>query len=391
MNTHIVKIIPLFLAFFVLNAALPANAQKGLRSTRRAFKAAKVKVNPVLPAETAAARAVQQAAALNSGKIAAQTAKINAKLAAQTQATGQALSRRMPMSPHQHIKALLKGNKNPIEALRQWWALTDQYHKPNMFEAFASTYYKNHFYILTPHLTQLFKRVEQQNNRDLELRFLKRLRFLAENRTQFQKVFSPNAHQATLRVRFTNDISRLTAKNFNARDLVFSFEKFLTPKHPKHGIRHVNLNSKFTVGNGQEFDVYNYSGPLEFLPHLYRYLINGEKHFRDPITVVFDAKAKALALYNKDKSLRLRITTHEYSRPEKLHLHLNEMRTGTIVNQQGQEVEETVNFNLSIPIAKPASLPNYKRDEYLYKQFIQNPVNFYRGDKRVTILQQPIF
>ncbi len=388
MNTRIVKTIPLIFAFFLLSTTLPVRAQKGLQATRKAVKSAKVKVVPSLPAELATARVATQIPAAQMAKM---SAKANAKLAAQTQAVSQNLSRRMPMSPHQHIKELLKGNKNPTEALRQWWNLTDKYHKPNMFEAFASTYYKKHFYILTPHLTQLFKRVEMQNNRDLELRFLKRLRFLAENRTQFQKAFSPNAHQATLRVRFTNDISRLTAKNFNAKDLVFSVEKFLTPKHPKHGIRHVNLNSTFTVGNGQEFAVYNYSGPLEFLPHLYRYLINGEKHLRDPITVVFDAKAKAIAIYNKDKSLRLRITTHEYSRPEKLHLHLNETRTGTIVNQQGQEVEETVNFNLSIPIAKPEKLPNHKRDEYLYKQFIQNPLNFFRGDKRVTILQQPIF
>ena len=149
MNTRIVKTIPLFLAFFLLITTLPVRAQKGLRSTRRAVKIVKVKGVPSLPAELATAR-------IPAAQIAQMSAKANAKLAAQTKAVGQTLSRRMPMSPHQHIKELLKGNKNPTEALRQWWDLTDKYHKPNMFEAFASTYYKKHFYILTPHLTQLF-------------------------------------------------------------------------------------------------------------------------------------------------------------------------------------------------------------------------------------------
>lgn len=144
MNTRIVKTIPLILAFFLLSTTLPVRAQKGFRSTRKAIKSAKVKVVPALPpAELATAR-------IPAAQIAQMSAKANAKLAAQTKAVGQTLSRRMPMSPHQHIKELLKGNKNPTEALRQWWNLTDKYHKPNMFEAFASTYYKKHFYILTP-------------------------------------------------------------------------------------------------------------------------------------------------------------------------------------------------------------------------------------------------
>ena len=178
----------MILAFFLLSASLPVRAQKGLRSTRRAVKIVKVKGVPSLPAELATARVATQ---IPAAQIAQMSAKANAKLAAQTQAVGQTLSRRMPMSPHQHIKELLKGNKNPTEALRQWWDLTDKYHKPNMFEAFASTYYKKHFYILTPHLTQLFKRVEMQNNRDLELRFLKRLRFCLKTEPSFKRHFPP--------------------------------------------------------------------------------------------------------------------------------------------------------------------------------------------------------
>lgn len=297
---------------------------------------------------------------------------------------------RLPFQPAQKVEQLLNQESNPLHALKALWNLEDRFHGTHFFEAFATAYYKRHFMVLTPHLRELFAKTEQQRSRDLEMRLIKRMRFLAENRDNFRAVFAPNIPKAGMRMRYVKDLSQLTPSGFNARDLAFSFERKMNPGQPNAAIRHVNAYSTFPVGKNTA-PVYQFDGPLQHLPNLYRYLVNG-KNRRADITMIFDPKARTLAVYNKDKSLWLRITPHEYSFPERLHIHLNEMRTASVTSNLGRTTQETVHFNLSIPLAAPAQLPDgVKPADYLYEQFVLNPVRHFQGDAHVTIVERSIF
>lgn len=140
----------------------------------------------------------------------------------------------------------------------------------------------------------------------------------------------------------------------------------------------------------QLFPVYQYSGSFDYLSMLYRYLLNGKKT-KQNLTVLFDKDAKAMAIYNADRTRWLRITPHEYASAENLHIHLNEIRTADIVTNLGQIKQETVNFNLSIPLSTPSYLPTYSRNEFLYNEMILKPLQHLKGSDHVKIIEQPIF
>lgn len=297
---------------------------------------------------------------------------------------------RLPFDPAKKVEQLLDENASPVDALKALWRLEDLYHGKHFFKVFSTAYYKRNFTVITPHLRELFAKTEQLGNRDLEIRLIKRMRFLSENRDNFRAAFAPDSFKAGIRMRYVKDIGRLTPEGFNARDLAFSFERKMNPMQPRAAVRHVNAHSQFPVGKNF-YPVYEFGGPPEYLPNLYRYLVNG-KNLRADITMIFDPNARSLAVYNNDKSLWLRITPHEYASPQRLHIHLNEMRTGSVTSNLGLSAQETVHFNLSIPLAEPQQLPkDVKPEDYLYEQFVLRPVKHFRGDAHVTIIERPIF
>ena len=297
----------------------------------------------------------------------------------------------MPESPWKKVEEILDQNKHPVAALRALWRLEDQYRDKHFFSWLATAYYKRNIATHTPHLREFFKQVEKQHSRTLEEKVMKRMYFIVLNKDWFRKHFAPNIPNFGLRMRYTKDIAKLTPDSFQPGNLVISFERKLTPGQGKASIRHVNRKSVFTVGSSKTpYPVYQYNGPTEFIPNLYLYLVNGS-HPKDEITILFDEKARSLAIYNRDHSLWLRITPHEYASPNNLHLHLNETRTVLMHTEQGKEIKETVNFNLFIPLGTPAALPKYKQDQYLYDIMIARPIRYFQGNAHVKIIKKDIF
>ena len=299
-------------------------------------------------------------------------------------------SKNLPFDPYPQIAEMVQEEKNPLRALNTVHKMEDKFPGHSFFSLFAFAYYRQYFSVVTPHLKELFKRVERLHDRGLETRFAKRMRFLAENRDAFRRVFAPNIPKQGMRIRYTKDISKLTPDSFNAANLVFSFERKMNPGQDNAAIRHISAKTIFPVGKNKVFPVYYYNGPFEYLPLLYRYLLNGN-HPKKEITVILDREAKSMAIYNEDKTLWLRITPHEYSFPDRLHLHLNEIRTAEIETILGITQEETVNFNLSIPLSTPSNLPTTNRDEFLYNEMILKPVNHLKSSQHVTVIERTIF
>ncbi len=297
---------------------------------------------------------------------------------------------RLPFDPVERIEIIAKNNPNPIRALYIVWDLEDSFPGRHFFSLYASNYYKKNFAIFTPHLRDLFKHVEKLHNRDLELRLMKRMVFLAENKENFRAAFAPNSPTQGLRMRYIKNIGKLTPSTFNPSWLAFSFERKLNPHQREAFIRHINAQSRFPVGKTGLFPIFRYNGPFEYLPNLYRYLLNGD-HPKNKLTVLFDRESRAMSIYNEDKSVWLRITEHEYSYPERLHIHLNEMQTSVITTKDGKQVEETVHFNLSIPLTAPANLPARHRQEFLYNEMVLKPLQYFKGNDHIKVKEAPIF
>ena len=293
-------------------------------------------------------------------------------------------------NPREKVDQILQQNKNPVAALKAVWEVEDQYTNKKFFAYFAARYYRENFPTLTPHLRELFKKADQENSRTLEISIIKRIAFIIENRSRFRAFFAPNIPKSGLRLRYTKDIGKMTAASFNAKNLVLSFERKMNPGQFNASIRHVRAKSMFPVGEKALYPVYRYNGPLDYMPNLYRYLINGN-HPKNLMTILFDKDARSMAIYNEDRTLWLRITPHEYSVAGNLHIHLNESRQAVITTASGQEVKETVNFNLFIPLEKPAGLPAHHQNEFLYENMILKPLRSFRGNAHVKIIEQSIF
>ena len=296
----------------------------------------------------------------------------------------------LPFNPYTKIAQILDGYKSPIKAFEIVTQLEDLYPENSFFFFFASVYYNQYLSILTPHLKELFKKIENLQDRQLQFAFIKRMRFLLENRDRFRRSFAPHVPRPGMRLRYMKDIGKLTPANFNPNHLIFSFEQKMNPEQDHIAfIKNINTQSVFPVGK-QLFPVYQYSGSFDYLSMLYRYLLNG-KNTKQNLTVLFDKDAKAMAIYNADRTRWLRITPHEYASAENLHIHLNEIRTADIVTNLGQIKQETVNFNLSIPLSTPSYLPTYSRNEFLYNEMILKPLQHLKGSDHVKIIEQPIF
>lgn len=296
----------------------------------------------------------------------------------------------LPWKPLPKISSVIHDEKDIFKALKKTWQFQDQYGNHNLIKTFLQVYYKQHFQTVTPHLENLFDTISKLNNRDLERKLIKRMNFLIKNKELLIAEINSEIDPTSVRLRYLANVEVLTAENFREDQLVLSLERYMSP-HPQKDfpVRHVNGQSVLTVGQGS-YQIYKYEGPFDYLPNLYRYLINGNQT-KAPFTIVFDEEGKSLAVFNQNKTLWLRITPHEYSSPYQLHIHLNELRTVTLVSTYGSETEEKININLSIPLLTPNNLPSYNVSDFLYTQLIENPVKSLSGNVHVTILKKPIF
>ncbi len=304
----------------------------------------------------------------------------------------------LPRPPEQLITDILPDRSSTqaqdmLQSLDKLWALQDRHGNHNLSALFIQKYYSQHFGIVSQHLQKLFNKIASLNNRELERRVSKRIFYLAQNRDLLSLAALPQTtttlSSKAFRLRYLSDIGALNETNFQESQLVLSIERKMSPDPQKDfPLRHVSGHAMITIGQ-QVYPIYQFNGPLENITMLYRFLLNGKK--KQPLTVVFDENSKSMAIYNHDRSVWLRISSHEYSFPERLHIHLNELRTVTFTNCYGVEKTERVNFNLSIPLAVPKNLPNHNVQDFLYQQLIVNPIKFFKGDDNVTIEKRPIF
>lgn len=298
----------------------------------------------------------------------------------------------LPVPIETKISGLLATTETPTLALSQLWQLQEQYNIRNPFAAFALQLYVQKFGLLTPHLNKLFKQIAQLNNRQIERAFIGQMYFLEKNKEQILQALTPHKiPQPNIRLRYTEDVDKITTQNFNAKKLVLSIEQHMNPVAEKDfSIRHINAQSILKTGSGL-YAVYQYAGPMDLIPSLYRYLLNGSR--RAPVTLVFDEEAQSLAMYNADKTLWLRVTPHEYENPAKLHIHLNEQRTVLFTDNAGHARAIAVNVNLSIPLLTPDNLPadQISAQRFLYEKLVLHPVKNLQGDSHVTIERRSIF
>ena len=114
---------------------------------------------------------------------------------------------------------------------------------------------------------------------------------------------SPNTPKIGLRLEYIGNVLHLSPRTFSPKDLVLVFERKMNPQQPTSAIRHININSQFSVGEKGPYPVYKYAGPksqytdmwaTNACPIVFRYAevlltyAEAENELNGPSAIVYD-------------------------------------------------------------------------------------------------------
>lgn len=326
-------------------------------------------------------RITQQAVKQRTAKQAAHAKKVNAP------------DKNVPF----HLKEALTDivMRNPKDVMAAWAQMNSLRIKrgavknPDYFQQFATIYYKDNLRTLTPHMYQFFGQVAKARSPRLEKEVLGRMKELFALESDLMAQVFPGGQDTRLRLRYLKNLESVNGEAFDPKALIFSYEQKLTDSYNMVSIRHIKPNSVLRIGRNK-YPVANFNGNLDDILELYKFLLD-KKSSPVGITAIFDPKTKQMALYSKDKSVWLRVTPHEYSALNRLHIHINEIKTVNLVTN-GHPSPQQVMFNFFVPIS-PASgsgLRHWKAEDF-YQKMVLAPVEELKKTPGVNVIIGSIF
>ena len=326
-------------------------------------------------------RITQQAVKQRTAKQAAHAKKVNAP------------DKNVPF----HLKEALTDivMRNPKDVMAAWAQMNSLRIKrgavknPDYFQQFATIYYKDNLRTLTPHMYQFFGQVAKARSPRLEKEVLGRMKELFALEGDLMAQVFPGGQDTRLRLRYLKNLESVNGEAFDPKALIFSYEQKLTDSYNMVSIRHIKPNSVLRIGRNK-YPVANFNGNLDDILELYKFLLD-KKSSPEGLTVIFDPKTKQMALYSKDKSVWLRVTPHEYSALNRLHIHINEIKTVNLVTN-GHPSPQQVMFNFFVPISPEAGsgLRHWKAEDF-YQKMVLAPVEELKKTPGVNVIIGSIF
>ncbi len=326
-------------------------------------------------------RITQQAVKQRTAKQAAHAKKVNAP------------DKNVPF----HLKEALTNivMRNPKDVMAAWAQMNSLRIKrgavknPDYFQQFATIYYKDNLRTLTPHMYQFFGQVAKARSPRLEKEVLGRMKELFALESDLMAQVFPGGQDTRLRLRYLKNLESVNGEAFDPKALIFSYEQKLTDSYNMVSIRHIKPNSVLRIGRNK-YPVANFNGNLDDILELYKFLLD-KKSSPEGLTVIFDPKTKQMALYSKDKSVWLRVTPHEYSALNRLHIHINEIKTVNLVTN-GHPSPQQVMFNFFVPISPESGsgLRHWKAEDF-YQKMVLAPVEELKKTPGVNVIIGSIF
>lgn len=326
-------------------------------------------------------RITQQAVKQRTAKQAAHAKKVNAP------------DKNVPF----HLKEALTDivMRNPKDVMAAWAQMNSLRIKrgavknPDYFQQFATIYYKDNLRTLTPHMYQFFGQVAKARSPRLEKEVLGRMKELFALEGDLMAQVFPGGQDTRLRLRYLKNLESVNGEAFDPKALIFSYEQKLSDSYNMVSIRHIKPNSVLRIGRNK-YPVANFNGNLDDILELYKFLLD-KKSSPEGLTVIFDPKTKQMALYSKDKSVWLRVTPHEYSALNRLHIHINEIKTVNLVTN-GHPSPQQVMFNFFVPISPESGsgLRHWKAEDF-YQKMVLAPVEELKKTPGVNVIIGSIF
>lgn len=318
---------------------------------------------------------------------ASQSKEISSALNRTQKALTKAALGRMSAGKREELVTRLLEQKTPSVAanLPALQGYQKKYGAWDFFERFITRYYRQHFGQPSPGLASLFTELNRLNNPVLQRQAALRLETLIQNKQTFIRQLWPEGKQPFVTINYIQEDGPLSAGTFQPQNLVYNCEIAIEPGGFIPFDRETEI-STFLL-EGTPWHIAGFSGGLENLPQLYRFLITQGDDFSGGFNVVWDKQAQSLLLSSPDNSTYLRIARHEYNTAHRLHLHLYRITEVSFINTSGQKTTQKIMLNMSIPIQNENPNPRIGLKEW----FVTFPLREFLKDPHVYVTEGKVF
>lgn len=284
------------------------------------------------------------------------------------------------------IDKIVQRHNNMNSALMDLRRLENRYGEQDFFHLFAVNYYRKVLHGLTPSFYDFLQQISLLGDKQIQTSVVARMQFLFSHQNNFKAVLARTAPvTGNWSLYWMPMFSPGQKVTFTPNRLVFSYERSLYPDRTDVTLDHIRADSKIRI-NGKNVRAVYFQEDLSYLPQFYRQLLYKTPEGR-PLFVAVDIPNRLMIVFNDTKNKWVRISKHEFSDPQDLHIHLN--RVKTIYFKTGKEKEhyDKMLMNVRIPIQSRPDLTPEELEDIFFTQTIRR----FEQMPNVYISYQPLY
>lgn len=268
------------------------------------------------------------------------------------------------------VNKIVQRHTNMSSALIDVRKLEKIYGKQDFFLLFTTAYYKREMGEMSPSLYEALQRIYLQNDPSKQDAAVARMQFLFQNKNRLLSVLQEGLPQRGVwRLQWLPEFAAARSAATDINRIILAYERTLKPFRKDIALDHINAASTVRIKEWDAPIVY-YPGDLKFLPLVYKHLLYEEQKGQ-PIFVTVDKKNRSMIIFNSTKDKWVRISTHEYSNPNNLHLHLNQLKKVHFKTAPKSLYADRVLLNIQIPIQSRPDLTPQELEEFFFDKALE--------------------
>lgn len=284
------------------------------------------------------------------------------------------------------IDKIVQRHNNMNSALMDLRRLEKQYGTQDFFHLFAVDYYRKVLKALTPSFYDFLQQISLLGDKQIQTAVVTRMQFLFSHQNNFKNILARTAPvTGSWSLYWLPQFTPGQKVTFNPNRLVFSYERSLYPDRTDVTMDHIRADSKIRI-NGRNVRVVHFQEDLSYLPQFYEQLLYKHPEGR-PLFVAVDIPNRLMIVFNDTKNKWVRISKHEFSDSQDLHIHLNRVKSIYFKTGKQKEHFDKMLINIRIPIQSRRNLTPEELEDIFFTQTIRR----FEQMPNVYISYQPLY
>lgn len=269
------------------------------------------------------------------------------------------------------IDKIVQRHNNMNSALVDLFRLEKTYGQQDFFHMFAAAYYNKVFGPMAPSFYDLLKNISITGDRNLQTLAVTRMQFLFSHKKDFMSILQrePSITRGSWRLQWLPLLSAPKSNQFNPNRIVLAYERTMQPSRQDVTMEHITPTSYVRI-DGKNTRVLYFQEDLKYLPELYkRLLYNKDKG--QPLFVAVDKPNRVMFVFNDTRTKWIRISQHEFSDPDNLHLHINRLKRIYFKTAKDHEHYDNMVINVTLPLKSREDLTPEELEDIFFNQTLK--------------------